>query len=668
MKIQRLSTRPTRASVLVIVLITSAILGFILASYLILINAQNRSVTRSQTWNSVMPIVEAGIEEALAHLNKNGLTNLFLSPWTNVSGMAVTGRSLNGGGYMVSITTNVLPVIECSGYTTPPTAFGYLPTEAPPVLFAQIANQPTTAIGARKIYRSVRVTTSNGALFAKGMVARGGISFAGQNVTTDSFDSADPNYSTNGQWDPAKRKGNGDVASNSGGANIVDIGNGNVIGHAATGPGGTIAVGSGGVIGDLAFVSGGGRGIEAGHASSDMNQSFPDVVCPFAGGFSPNSGSISTTNYSFGTSVVTTVNMPSPMPNPPITTNVGLTITTPTRPPYWPPGGVTRNDIVVTSTLYPTNDYENVTTNTITVTTNAMPTPLPAGVIITNIVVVTNATLPTPAPTGFITTNTAFVYNATVAPSVGPPITYVGTVTNRVVTTGKNKGTFYDYWAIQSYVYNERSYTYIIPNAYTYTMHTYTYTPIVSYTYNVVTTNAATITSQKYDIVLDSYDYVIDNLSGSVYVRGNARLHVTSSISFKGQSGLTIGPGASLMLYMDGASTDIAGNGVLNMSGNAANFQYFGTANNTSINIHGNGGFCGVIYAPYADFTLGGGGNNNQDFIGASVVNSVRMNGHFNFHYDENLARMGPTSRYMITSWIEVGPMDTWLASNNLLP
>jgi len=35
-------------------------------------------------------------------------------------------------------------------------------------------------------------------------------------------------------------------------------------------------------------------------------------------------------------------------------------------------------------------------------------------------------------------------------------------------------------------------------------------------------------------------------------------------------------------------------------------------------------------------------------------VNSVVMNGHFNFHYDENLKRIGPAVGFVVSSWKEL--------------
>jgi hypothetical protein len=133
-------------------------------------------------------------------------------------------------------------------------------------------------------------------------------------------------------------------------------------------------------------------------------------------------------------------------------------------------------------------------------------------------------------------------------------------------------------------------------------------------------------------------------------------------MQFTGQGGIVIGPNGSLKLCMAGANAKIAGNGVVNKNGNAMNFQYYGLDSNTSIDISGNGQFAGVLYAPNASLFLRGGGNNAEDFVGAIVANNVIMNGHFNFHYDENLARIGPKMRYLVNSWNEVSFDNTKIA------
>jgi hypothetical protein len=145
-------------------------------------------------------------------------------------------------------------------------------------------------------------------------------------------------------------------------------------------------------------------------------------------------------------------------------------------------------------------------------------------------------------------------------------------------------------------------------------------------------------------------------LSGNnvMMVTNQVRLLVRNSIDIKGNAIIEVAQGGSLQLYMNGASASLGGNGIVNDTGRAINFLYFGTVNNTSLSFTGNGTFIGAIYTPWADFSLGGGGSNTQDFIGASVSNTVTMNGHFHFHYDESLGRSNWVLNYLINSWNEI--------------
>ncbi len=162
---------------------------------------------------------------------------------------------------------------------------------------------------------------------------------------------------------------------------------------------------------------------------------------------------------------------------------------------------------------------------------------------------------------------------------------------------------------------------------------------------------------------LGSYQVVGDFNSGSVYVQyPNTVLYVTGNLSISGTKqgnktspAIHIAPGASLTIYVGGASTTIAGNGVVNDSKLASNFQYYGLPNNTSISITGNGAFYGTIYAPQAAFTLKGSGNNStDDFTGASITKTTTMTGNFNFHYDTSLSMLTTLGGYDVTSWTEL--------------
>ncbi len=170
---------------------------------------------------------------------------------------------------------------------------------------------------------------------------------------------------------------------------------------------------------------------------------------------------------------------------------------------------------------------------------------------------------------------------------------------------------------------------------------------------------SGTVDGTNYAYVLGAGNYMMNSLSlGSksvLLVTNDAVLYVNGSASLSGQAKIIIATNASLKLYANGAS-DLSGNGVMNYNANATNFMFYGMAGCTSLKLSGNAEFTGTIYAPNAVFTLGGGGNNSYDFVGASVSKTVSMNGHFKFHYDENLGRLNNGGEYRVRSWCEVPP------------
>jgi hypothetical protein len=135
--------------------------------------------------------------------------------------------------------------------------------------------------------------------------------------------------------------------------------------------------------------------------------------------------------------------------------------------------------------------------------------------------------------------------------------------------------------------------------------------------------------------------YQLASLVKSLTVKSNthAILKITSSINITGNDKITVENGASLQLYMAGTTAKIAGNGVANLGGDPLNFRYMGMPANTSLDLSGNAGVAAVVYAPNAALTLSGGGSTTLDFSGASVSKTVKLNGHFNFHYDERLGK-----------------------------
>lgn len=521
-----MKTKPSLPSIqgntLLLTIVITGLLGLILASYLTLVNSQNGTNMRSQNWNAAMPVVEAGVEEALAHLNQRGvdLLDLATDGWTRSGDTYSVSRELNGARYTVTITNYLVsnpaltPIVESRGYVVMPLQVA----SAQNALLANVAGgEPTTTI--QYLGRGVRVRARRDTIFAKGMVAKDYIDMKGNNIRTDSFDSTNPLYSTNGMYIASKARANGDIAVNgnitNGSGGVINVGNANIYGHISTGPNGTIDVGSQGSVGDFTWQASN-KGIQPGYSANDMNVSFPDVEVPDSvkGGMTPTGGYFS---------VVQSI-----------------------TPPVALGGRVVRTNTVTTSVL-------------------------PAG---------------TP-----------------------PPILTNG--------TGANK-------------------------KYTYTAYTF-----------ITPTNSSGGT--YYNYVLWDGDYQIPDLNGKLLVLGDANLYTSTGCSI---TEMVVEWGKHLDLYSDASSVALSGNTALNSDATADSFAFWGTTNCTSISFSGNAGFTGTIYAPNADFTLNAGGNNVIDFTGASITKTVKLNGHFNFHYDESLAIYGPSRGYIVTSWSEMLPSE----------
>ncbi|MDB6031711.1 MAG: hypothetical protein JWM16_2049 [Verrucomicrobiales bacterium] len=296
MKIKYYKPSAVSGSAILMVVVITALAAIVLAAYLGLVSRQNYSTVRSQAWNSTIPVIEAGIEDAMAHLNAHGSTNLNCDDWRPVGGLYVMRRDVGDNYYVVTISnfvagaSNNNPMIDSRGYVSMP---------------VQIASSHNTMLAAAGVSsgngimaRGIRVATGKNALFAKGLVAKGQIDMNGNNIATDSFDSSDPNYSVGGKYSSAKRKDNGDVATNSGLVNSVNVGNADILGHISTGPGGSVSIGPNGSVGDLAW--GGANGVKPGWVKDDMNIIFPDVKVPFTGGaFSLSGGSVGGTSYDY---------------------------------------------------------------------------------------------------------------------------------------------------------------------------------------------------------------------------------------------------------------------------------------------------------------------------------------------------------------------------------
>jgi hypothetical protein len=297
MKIKSSNQDRTSGSTLVVTMSVVAVAAIVLASYLFMVQNETAAVARSQTWNAIIPVSEAGVEEGLALVNTGGPIIANPMAWTNTA--ASNGWSLTNGVYILTRTvfrSNYYTVTVAISSGTPTiTSLGVTPMSSVPWSYS-CAPQPFLAAAgvglggtAGNLYREIQVQTINSALFSAAIVTKSNFSMNGNNTLVDSFDSSSSLYSTLGQYVVSKRKANGTIATDASVVGDISLGNGNIYGHVYTGPGtaqSAVQVGPNGAVGDAAW-NAGSSGIETGFWSGDFNMNIPDVSPPATGGAPP---------------------------------------------------------------------------------------------------------------------------------------------------------------------------------------------------------------------------------------------------------------------------------------------------------------------------------------------------------------------------------------------
>jgi hypothetical protein len=147
-----------------------------------------------------------------------------------------------------------------------------------------------------------RVRPVPGPLFEYAVAAQGSVNLGGSG-RIDSFDSSDPNYSTDGRYDVSKQKAGGNIATASRAAGAVNVGNMKIAGVASTGPGASVMVSRNGSVGSLAWLydpSHNGM-IEPGYVRNDFQVVLPEAKLPdpFGPALFPTAGTVGGTNYTY---------------------------------------------------------------------------------------------------------------------------------------------------------------------------------------------------------------------------------------------------------------------------------------------------------------------------------------------------------------------------------
>jgi hypothetical protein len=252
--------------------------GLALAGYLSLLQRRAEMAARSRAWNSSVALGEAGLEEAMAHLNHTRGVGLSSNGWTLVSASGVFSKQValaNGSYYVATISTSSPPVVDATGFVRAPLRTNY-------------------------ISRRFRLTTKAGGGL-RGIVARFKVTVQ-NNAYADSYDSSNPLYSTNGTYVASKAKQTGFIGSLSTAANDMLVkDSGKVVGSVGSVTANVLSMSSPARVGDLAWVGNSANDgkVQPGHHETGLNVPVPSESVPAVTFFTgyPPSGSVGGTNY-----------------------------------------------------------------------------------------------------------------------------------------------------------------------------------------------------------------------------------------------------------------------------------------------------------------------------------------------------------------------------------
>jgi hypothetical protein len=266
-------------NVLFATLITTGLIGLYLASYLTMVHRENHFTNRSQIWNSAIPVAEAGVEEAMTHLEvvQTNLNTLDKEDWHKVEDKYYMKTNWLSADeyYVVGIFPQNPPVIVSEGFSRLPNKTNF-------------------------VSRTVRVTTKLNLLFPYGMLADQNVQLNGNNIMIDSFDSLDDRYSTAGRYDVAKRKDNGTLVTNSKTADEFALGNAKVFGKIASGPGGGWDNRPNLTVGNTAWHAGQNKGVQPGAYTDDVNVSTIEIESPIESAITPPKDEANNYKYVLG--------------------------------------------------------------------------------------------------------------------------------------------------------------------------------------------------------------------------------------------------------------------------------------------------------------------------------------------------------------------------------
>ncbi len=186
----RISSQKERGSVLITTLVITGLVTVTVLALLAVSQRQNYFAARAATWHSEIPIAEAGIEEAMAHINSRPRT-LETNGWVKTGSNYVKSISVGTNAdyaYTMISTSKPLTIVSIG--------YGAVPLRTNNVRTLNNFTQ-------RKVMVMTKENPSVYGVRAKGTIKMGGA------TVIDSFDSSNPLYSTGQKyrWIQASRSG-----------------------------------------------------------------------------------------------------------------------------------------------------------------------------------------------------------------------------------------------------------------------------------------------------------------------------------------------------------------------------------------------------------------------------------------------------------------------------
>ncbi|MCH7689677.1 MAG: hypothetical protein IIA17_01355 [candidate division Zixibacteria bacterium] len=148
-----------------------------------------------------------------------------------------------------------------------------------------------------------------------------------------------------------------------------------------------------------------------------------------------------------------------------------------------------------------------------------------------------------------------------------------------------------------------------------------------------------------------TYDTVTGDLFGGLgaeIILGDG-IYYFNNISLTQNAKITIAPGASVIIYMDG-ELNLRNSSTGNLGGLPTDFMIF--SRGSTFLLEQSTAFSGAFYGPNAYFSV----ENNIQMYGAVVANTISVANSACFHYDRTLAEYstGLTNKLLIVAWHEM--------------